>query len=149
MPVLRTSKATCSQIDYRHTRNQVTSSTTSNTMKQIPNRAEAEAKQRKKNSPLTLFAFEEVHDTIVDAIEAGRIHPGNRVYLNDGRTISQPLQDKLKAVFSAAGWPLHFYNFDEASRPHSVIYIAGDSADRSVCFLPYIRQPDGYKVPRF
>jgi hypothetical protein len=30
-----------------------------------------------------------------------------------------------------------------------VIYIAGNSTDRSVCYLPYIRQPDGYKVPRF
>jgi hypothetical protein len=118
-------------------------------MKQIPTPADAEAKQRKKNSPLPLAAFEAVHDTIVDAIEAGRIRPGNRVYLNDGRTISQPLQDKLRTDFSAAGWPLHFYNFEDASRPYSVIYIAGNSTDRSVCYLPYIRQPDGYKVPRF
>lgn len=118
-------------------------------MKQIPNRAEAEAKQHKKNSPLTLFAFEAVHDTIVDAIETGRINPGDRVYLNDGQTISQPLQDKLKAVFSAAGWPLHVYNFEDISRPHSVIYIAGTRTDRTVCYLPYIRQPDGYPVPRF
>lgn len=121
-------------------------------IKAIPNRTEAEAEFRRRNSPLTLFAYEEVHNTIVDAIEAGRIHPGNRVYLNDGRTISQPLQDKLKAVFSAAGWPLHFYNFEGANSRHSVIYIAantGDQTDPNFCYVPYIRQPDGYKVPRF